>query len=96
MIECVTASCRTMVNDSAKGINMDGSARRNTICGRCLRLSKENKIKNTVVEVKPKNINRFRRARGVFIRDCSNGSTQYIKIGEVDKMGIIHLFKGAI
>lgn len=96
MIECVTASCRTMVNDSAKGKRMNGSTRRNIICGRCLRLSKENKIKNTTIPVKPKNNNRFRVSRGVFIRDCSNGSTQYIKIGTVDKMGIIHLFKEAI
>jgi len=108
-----------MVNDSARGKNPDGSTRRNLICGRCLRLSKEARIcVNTncqtvlskyakdskrcakcvrlAIDAKPKKPNKFRVSRGVFIRDCANGSTQYIKIGMVDKMGIIHLFQEAI
>ena len=119
MIECVTASCQTMVNDSARGINKDGTTRRNLICGRCLRLSKEARVcinakcqtvlskyakdskrcakcVRLAIAKTPKKPNKFRVSRGVFIRDCSNGSTQYIKVGQVDKMGIIHLFKEAI
>ena len=119
MIECVTASCRTMVNNSAKGKNKNGSIRRNIICGRCVRLSKEARVCVNVncqtvlskyakdskrcakcvrlaIQKTPKKPNRFRVSRGVYIRDCSNGKTQYIKIGMVDKMGIIHLFKEVI
>jgi len=88
-----------MVNDSAKGTNKHGTMRRNLICGRCVRLAKEARLiakSKAPIEPKTRSTNRFRVSRGVFIRDCTNGSTQYIKIGMVDKMGIIHLFKEAI
>ena len=99
MIECDTPSCRTMVNDSARGKRMDGTMRRNITCGRCVRLAKEARLiakSKAPIEPKTRSTNRFRVSRGVFIRDCTNGSTQYIKIGTVDKMGIIHLFKESI
>jgi len=117
MIECESASCKTRVYDGSRGMNANGEARRNRLCGRCVRLAKEARICSTkgcstvrskyaknatrcaacvrlergkvIKPPKPKN----RRVKGVFIRDCRNGSTDYIKIGIVAKSGHIHLFK---
>ena len=56
-------------------------------CAKCVRLAIE--------EAKPKH-KKNARVKGVFIRDCSSGSTDYIKVGIVDKMGNIYLFNEVV
>ena len=60
-------------------------AKSSTRCAACVRLERGKAVK----PAPPKN----RRVKGVFIRDCSNGSTDYIKVGIVARTGHIHLFK---
>ena len=56
-------------------------------CAKCVRMA--------IVEAKPKH-KKNARVKGVFVRDCSSGSTDYIKVGIVDKMGNIHLFSEVV
>jgi len=39
---------------------------------------------------------KFAREKGVFIRDSKNGQTVYIRVGRVDKFGVITLFKEVV
>ena len=41
MIECSSNGCQTRIYGGSLGIKPDGSSRRNTKCGRCVRMAKE-------------------------------------------------------
>ena len=56
-----------------------------TRCAACVRLERGKVIKPPP----PKNP----RVKGVFVRDCRNNKTEYIKVGIVARNGDIHLFK---
>lgn len=58
-------------------------------CARCVRLDR------TIKRIKAKPP-KGARVRGVFVRKRENGKMKYIRVGSVDKFGMIHIFEEVI